>query len=89
MSARDIQSELPPAQGDTGLGVEELDATFPAHLEKYRQYIQHLDISEAQQRELLEALWLLMNEFVEHSFSSPHSPVHTSHAAPGIAKSRN
>jgi hypothetical protein len=56
MSARDIQTELPPARDDATLATGRPGSLLPPHLEKYRQYIQHLALTEAHQRELLEAL---------------------------------
>lgn len=88
MSGRDIQTKPPPALDDARLAIEGLDTPFPAHLQKYRHYIHHLNLSEESQRELLEALWLIMNEFVEHSFNSPRPPANI-HVAPTIAKSRD
>lgn len=37
-------------------------------VDKYRPYVDHFDLSEEQKDELLEAIWSLMESFVDRSF---------------------
>jgi hypothetical protein len=74
MSVRDSQRKMAPTQPRTPHPIEDFDRSFPAHLEKYRPYIQHLGHCEARQRELLEAMWLIMNTLVEHSADLTNRP---------------
>ncbi|WP_149541219.1 hypothetical protein [Siccirubricoccus phaeus] len=50
-------TELPPAASDGGAG-----------LRRYRQHVDHLDLSEARKTELLSAVWQIMRSFVDRAF---------------------
>lgn len=43
------------------------DAAFP-DLDKYRRHVDHFDLSEHQKTELLRAIWLIMQSFVDRAF---------------------
>ncbi len=36
--------------------------------EKYRQYVDHFDISEEDKRQLVESIWRIMESFVDQAF---------------------
>lgn len=37
-------------------------------LDRYRQHVEHLDLSEARKAELLQAVWQIMRSFVDRAF---------------------
>jgi hypothetical protein len=82
MSSRAVRTESPSKRGRPN----DVDAPFPALLERYRQYIKQLDLDEGRQRELLEAIWLIVNALVEHSFNATGAP--TTASPPKVSSAR-
>jgi hypothetical protein len=67
-------------------------AEEPAHfdIDKYIGLMHDVDLSEAQKKEVLTALWLVMTSFVDLSFASPAAvtPHDRSPPSPNGSRSR-
>lgn len=43
---------------------------MPLDLEKYRPYVDHFDLSDAQKAELIQTVWSMMESFVDQAFGT-------------------
>lgn len=62
-----MNDELPPP-GDAGASDAPLAPTPRLDIEKYREHMDGLDLTEVEQEELLRTLWWIMASFVQLGF---------------------
>jgi hypothetical protein len=58
-----VQPEATPALENRGHG-----DTPPLDIERYRRYLDGMNLSETQEREMLQALWSVLSAFVDLAF---------------------
>lgn len=65
----DQSERVPSAKLQTAHSGSSL-TTYPStfDVERYRQHVEHLDISEDRKAELLQAVWHIMRSFVDRAF---------------------